>query len=81
MGLIEKWETFKMSLFKFKKRAHFHPLIKAWREYAKKEGGCIQCRHPWYDGSCRCKFKDEHLDLYRGILKLAYRLEGEGWEL
>ena len=65
----------------FKKRARNHSLIKAWRKFAAKEGGCIQCQNPWYDGICDCVFVSKYKKLYRDIEELAIQLSEEGWEL
>jgi sulfate adenylyltransferase subunit 1 (EFTu-like GTPase family) len=32
-------------------------IVKEIKEYSaktKKQGKCIQCQHPWYDGLCEC---------------------------
>lgn len=71
-----------MSLFK--KKVRNHPLIKAWREYIKSEGGCIQCQNPWYDVRCSCgerKRKYEIKAIGDGISHLALYLLDKGWEL
>ena len=50
-------------------KINYHYLIRAWAKYAKENGGCIQCQHPWYDGLCDCEF-------YKENTKLVYEIEG-----
>jgi len=66
---------------KMKKHARNHPLIKAWRKFSIKEGGCIQCQNPWYDGMCDCDFSKKYQNLYESIEGLAILLHEDGWEL
>jgi hypothetical protein len=66
---------------KMRKEIGNHPLIKEWRKLVKKNGGCIQCQNPWYDGICDYKFSKKYSDLCFEIEKLVFNLEKEGWTL
>jgi hypothetical protein len=57
-----------------------HPRIKKYQEWAKKEGCCVQCVNPWYDGLCECGASDILQEKAAKIEKLAHKLIGQGWK-
>ena len=66
-----------------KRYAISHPEIKKHIKWAKANGYCIQCQHPWYDGFCtdnvKCKKTEEIQKEMTRIETLAISLLEQGW--
>ena len=59
-----------------KRTIYDHPAIRVYRRRMRKQGRCIQCINPWYDGTCGCgKSGKEQSE----IEALAAKLNDEGW--
>jgi hypothetical protein len=62
-----------------KKNVETHPFISVWRKFAKKNGACVQCQNPWYDGMCNCKFGEEYKTISFAVGEFACNLMNDGW--
>lgn len=66
-----------------KRKINNHQLMKSWGKFAKKQEGCIQCQHPWYDGICNCNFSKIHQTIVSEIKTLAHEIISDNenhWE-